>query len=72
MDCASKTPSIIFNIFMDVRYHLVKLAGDEAALWSSTIGFKKIIKKSNVLSIEKEHNMLGQEMCLPTSHLDST
>ncbi len=68
----NKAPSILFNIFTDVRYHLVKLANDEATLWSSTIGFKKTIKKFNVLSIEKEHKMLGQEMCLPTSHLDST
>jgi len=68
----NKAPSIIFNIFMDVKYHLVKLAGDEVALWSSTIGFKNTIKKFNVLYVEKEHKMLGQEMCLPTSHLDST
>jgi hypothetical protein len=49
---SSKTFVVPFNIFIDVRYHYVKVAGAKLTLQSSTIGFGKIIKKSNVLFIK--------------------
>jgi hypothetical protein len=51
---------------MDVKYHHMKLMGGEAILWSSTTGFGKIIKQSNVLYFEEECKILRQEMCLLT------
>jgi hypothetical protein len=42
----------------DVKYHHLKLAGDETTLISSTIRVGKTIKKSNVMSIEEGHEML--------------
>jgi hypothetical protein len=53
-----KTLIVTFNIFTNIRYHHVKLAGDEATLISSTIRLGKTIKKSHVMSIEKGHKML--------------
>jgi hypothetical protein len=36
----SKSPPIPFNIFMNVKYHHVKLASDEATLISKTLNPK--------------------------------
>lgn len=43
---SGKTPTIPFNIFIDARYHWVKVVGDEATLQSSIVGLCKTIKKS--------------------------
>jgi len=64
---SSKTFAIPFNIFMDARYHHVKVVGNETTFRMLTIGLGKCIKKSNILSIEKEQRMLAQGMCEPTS-----
>jgi len=61
-----KTPTIHFNIFIDVKYCHVKVVGNETTFWMSTIGFSKSIKKFDILSIEKKLGMLGQIMCQPT------
>jgi hypothetical protein len=62
-----KAPTIPFNIFTYARYHCVKIVGDEATLRASITSLGKSIKKSNILSIEKEKKMLVQSMCQPTS-----
>jgi hypothetical protein len=51
---SSKTHVIPFNIFMDARYHHVKVARDEITLRASTTSLEKSIKKFDVLSIEEE------------------
>jgi hypothetical protein len=58
-----KTPIFLFNIFIDARYHHVKVVGDEALLQFSTIGFAKNIKKLDMLLIEEECRMLMQSLC---------
>jgi hypothetical protein len=40
----------------------VKVVGDEAILQSLTTSLSKIIKKSNVLSVQKKCRMLQQAM----------
>jgi len=60
---SGKTLIFLFNIFIDAQYHHVKVVGDEALLQFSTIGFVEIIKKLDVLFIEKECRMLMQSMC---------
>jgi hypothetical protein len=47
-----------FNIFVDAKYHWVKVVSDEAILWSLTTSLGKTIKKSNVLSIQEKCKML--------------
>jgi hypothetical protein len=54
------------------KYHGIKLASDEVALKSSNASFEKIIKKSNVLSIEEEHKMLNMKCICLLPHLAST
>jgi hypothetical protein len=49
-----KTPIVPFNIFIDVRYHWVKIVGGEVGLRSSIVGLGKTIKKSNVLFVQEE------------------
>ncbi len=61
-----KTPIVPFNILIDARYQWVKVVVDEAGLWYSIVGFGKIIKKSNVLYVQKKCRMLAQTMCQPT------
>jgi hypothetical protein len=51
---SGKAPTIRFNIFMDARYHHVKVVGDETSLQASTTSLGKSINKTNVLSIEEE------------------
>jgi hypothetical protein len=45
----------------------VKLAIDKITLCVFSASLGKIIKKSNVLSIDEEKKMLAQEMCRPTT-----
>ncbi len=52
-----------FNIFLDPRYHQVKVASDEVAFRSPLAGLGKIIKKIEMLSIEEEQRMLTQAIC---------
>jgi hypothetical protein len=40
-----------FNIFIDNWYHLVKVVGDVAALQSSNVDLRKLIKTPNVFFI---------------------
>jgi CRISPR/Cas system CMR-associated protein Cmr1 (group 7 of RAMP superfamily) len=56
IDCGIRwsTCCSINNIFTYAKYHQVKVAGDEAVLWSSTTSLGKIIKKSNVLFVQEE------------------
>jgi len=51
---SDKAPTFPFNIFIDARYHHVKVVADKATLQISIASFGKSIKKFNVLSIEKE------------------
>jgi hypothetical protein len=62
-----KTFVIPFNIFMDAKYRHVKVVGNETTFQTSTTSLGKSIKKSNILSIEKEQRVLAQMMCQPTS-----
>ncbi len=43
---SNKTPIIPFNIFIDVKYHRMKVVGVEATLRSSEVGLHKTIKKN--------------------------
>ncbi len=58
-----KAPTIPFNIFINTRYHRVKVVGDEVTLQFSIVGIGETIKKFDVLFIKKEHKMLAQSMC---------
>jgi hypothetical protein len=49
-----ETHAIPFNIFMDARYHHVKVASDEVTLQASTANLDKLIKCFYGLSIEEE------------------
>jgi hypothetical protein len=42
---SSKTLIVPFNIFMDARYHGMKVVGDEVALRTLTTSLNKSIKK---------------------------
>lgn len=55
-----------FNIFINGKYHHMKVVSDETTLHSSITSLSKFIKKSNVLSIEEKCKMLAQLMCQPT------
>jgi hypothetical protein len=61
-----KTPTIPFNLFTDIKYHHVKVVGNEITFHSSTTGLGKLIKKSNILSVEKKQRILPQATCQPT------
>jgi hypothetical protein len=56
---------VSFNIFLDPRYHLVKVVGDEMTFQSSLVGLGKVIKKIEMLSIKEERQMLTQAICQP-------
>lgn len=49
----SKTFTFPFNIFIDVRYHKIKVVGDKATLQASTTSLGKF-----VLFIEEDIKML--------------
>jgi hypothetical protein len=55
---SSISPAILFNIFMDARYHHVKVVGNETTFRVSIASIGKSIKKSNILFIEKKKRML--------------
>jgi hypothetical protein len=61
---SSKTLPIPFNIFTDVRYHHVKVVGNEITFQPSTVGLGKLMNKSNILSIEKN------KRCWPKQHVN--
>jgi len=61
---SSKTLPIPFNIFMDVKYHHVKVVGNETTFQPSTIGLGKLMNKSNILFIEKN------KRCWPKQHVN--
>jgi hypothetical protein len=44
----------------------VKVIGNETTFWTLTSSLGKSIKKSNILSIEKERRMSAKAMCQPT------
>jgi hypothetical protein len=56
-----------FNIFIDVKYSLVKIASDKATLQMLNASLGKFIKKSNILFIEEEHAMFSQVVYQSTS-----
>ncbi len=45
----------------------MKVVGNETTFRASIVGLGESIKKSNILSIEKEQRMLAQATCQPTS-----
>jgi hypothetical protein len=45
----------------------VKVVGNEKTFQASPTGVGKLIKKSNILCIEKKQRILAQAMCQPTS-----
>jgi len=57
-----KALAIPFNIFSNVRYHGVKLVGDEVASHAFVVGLGKVIKTLDVLSIEEKKMMLLQDI----------
>ncbi len=49
---------MLFNIFINYRFHHEKLASDEMAFHASTNSLNKSIKKADILSIHEEEKML--------------
>jgi len=58
-----KALAIPFKKNSNVRYQCVKLVGDEVASHAFVVGLGKVIKTSNVLSIEEKKMMLLQNSC---------
>jgi len=58
-----KTHVILFNVFINVKFHHVKVVNDETIFQSSIVNLCMSIRKSNLLSIEEKHIMLTQAMC---------
>ncbi len=54
-------------VFTNVTYRHVKVVGNERTFHVSPTGVGKLIKKSNILCIEKKKRILAQAMCQPTS-----
>ncbi|KAL3682593.1 hypothetical protein R1sor_000615 [Riccia sorocarpa] len=54
---------IPFNILKDVRYRKVKVAADEAVSRAMAAGLGKYVKKSDLITLEEEHEMLPQPIC---------
>jgi hypothetical protein len=54
-----KTPPIPFNIFKDVRYHDMKVVGNETTFQLLTAGPGKLMNKFNLQSIEKKKKDVG-------------
>ncbi len=48
---------MLFNIFINCRFHHVKLVSDEMAFHASIANFNKFIKKEDIMSIHEEENM---------------
>jgi hypothetical protein len=63
---SNKSHVVPFNIFINARYHHMKVVGDEVTLRFSITSLGKFIRKSDVLSIEEKRKMLAQLMCQPT------
>ncbi len=49
---------MLFNIFINCRFHHVKLASDEMAFHASIVNFNKYIKKVDIMSIHEEEKIL--------------
>jgi len=49
---SSKAPIFPFNIFLDPKYHLIKIGNDESTVKS--IGIWEVIKQFEMLTIEEE------------------
>jgi hypothetical protein len=56
---------VSFNIFLDPRYHWIKVGSNEVTFRSPLTGLGKVIKKFEMLSIEEEWWMLTQVICQP-------
>jgi hypothetical protein len=64
-----KTPTMSFNILLNMRYHYIKVASDEVTFQPSTIGVGNSLKTIQQFFIEEECMMLAQVMCYPHFHL---
>ncbi len=56
---SSKALAIPFNIFMDAKYHWMKVVRDETTFQTLTISLGKSINTIDILSIEEEQKMLA-------------
>jgi hypothetical protein len=49
----SKTLTFPFNVFIDVRYHKIKVVGDKATSQASTTSLGKFVQKSMYYLLKK-------------------